>query len=88
MLGSGTTYDRAALCQAATNTCFATAARTGVCLLICPKHGRKVIRTDLSEILSEIADFLKTKTANFHSCTVHFDTIKVFYLPTDEIELL
>jgi hypothetical protein len=58
VLGSGTTYDWAALCQAATNTCFVIATGTGVCLLICPKHGRKVIRTDLSKILLEIADFL------------------------------
>jgi hypothetical protein len=25
----------------------------------------------------------KHETNNFHSCTVHLDTIKVFYLPTD-----
>ena len=57
-LGSGTTYGWAALCQAATNTCFVIATGTGVCLLICPKQGRKVIRTDLSEKMLEIVDFL------------------------------
>jgi hypothetical protein len=27
--------------------------------------------------------FMKTEEHNFHSCTVHFGTIEVFYLPTD-----
>jgi predicted small secreted protein len=64
VLGSVAIYDWAAMCQAATNTCFVTATGTGMCLLICQIYGRKVIRTDLPEMLLEIADFLYKKTAN------------------------
>ena len=31
----------------------------------------------------EISDPRNTERPHFHSCTVHLDTIEVFYLPTD-----
>jgi hypothetical protein len=39
--------------------------------------------TSLYWVRIKIQSFVKSMHNFFHSCTVHLDAIKVFYLPTD-----